>query len=384
MQFQIRPELANPPPGLRIAAFKIVSNQIVEHPFPPSVDRVTGLVKVKTLSFSAYVLMQAQIIAGTEARPSLPVVSSNSPVSVNVTAYSREDEDGHKYVFANPNSPMFLGLVLGGSTLLLLCASAYAIRRYMKQYESNTRKAGIFVDETSHRMQESHEPSSEDLLFLGTDLVTTDGSTVSPPSSRTGPDDIERIQMLGDGLEEVEPAEADGSELTHAAAQKVREILGSVGKIGSGTKLPRALLPSEVKSSVMRMGVNDAGELEMTADLVVLETNEMKEEDFEEAEPMMHQARSDKEGIHPPGLASGWRSKWASHSDEAAEDPMSQEQEIGQSHVDLTMRIDCEQDEFEPEIISQVSGHEIAFSHENYEEIEPECVISSDQTQDQL
>ena len=63
---------------------------------------------------------------------------------------------------------------------------------------------------------------------------------------------------------------------------------------------------------------------------------------------------------------------------------MSQEQEIGQSHVDLTMRIDCEQDEFEPEIISQVSGHEIAFSHENYEEIEPECVITSDQTQDQL
>merc|ERR1711966_482386 len=129
MQFQIRPELANPPPGLRIAAFKIVSNQIVEHPFPPSVDRVTGLVKVKTLSFSAYVLMQVQIIAGTEARPSLPVVSSNSPVSVNVTAYAREDEDGHKYLFANPNSPMFLGLVLGGSTLLLLCASAYAIRR---------------------------------------------------------------------------------------------------------------------------------------------------------------------------------------------------------------------------------------------------------------
>jgi len=295
LNFQIDPDVASPPDGFRIAAFKIVNGVPVEHPFTPVVNRVTGQVSVKTLSFSAYVLMQVPVVIEQTPRPALPVIPIDPPSSVTDEFLSRDDaQDGSDNQFANPRSPLFLAVV-GLSVLALICASFFAYGKYVKLYRATSSKTSLLLGEHSYRMQEENEPMAEDVLVLGTDLITTDGTEISPPSPRIEGGDVERIFSIADGMDEKEPPVPSRLALPGVAAMNLQNMLGSVGLIGTGARVTRGAtarpMPSEVQSTLV-MGED---KIEMTADLVVLDhRGEMDgaSQDMEESEPIMEEAEA--------------------------------------------------------------------------------------------
>jgi len=295
LNFQIDPDVASPPDGFRIAAFKIVNGVPVEHPFTPVVNRVTGQVSVKTLSFSAYVLMQVPVVIEQTPTPALPVIPIDPPSSVTDEFLSRDDaQDGSDNQFANPRSPLFLAVV-GLSVLALICASFFAYGKYVKLYRATSSKTSLLLGEHSYRMQEENEPMAEDVLVLGTDLITTDGTEISPPSPRIEGGDVERIFSIADGMDEKEPPVPSRLALPGVAAMNLQNMLGSVGLIGTGARVTRGAtarpMPSEVQSTLV-MGED---KIEMTADLVVLDhRGEMDgaSQDMEESEPIMEEAEA--------------------------------------------------------------------------------------------
>lgn len=142
-------------------------------------------------------------------------------------------------------------------------------------------------------MHDELEPRAEDTMVVGNDLVTIDGEDVSPPSSRIGRGDVERILAIGDGMNESEPQAQSSLRFPGMAAMNLQNMLGSVGLIGTGAKVSRAVrpIPEEVQSTV-RFSGRHQDEFEMSADLVVLDTMDAIEDDaMEEAEPVMQEAQ---------------------------------------------------------------------------------------------
>ena len=296
MSFQISLDLVDPPDGFRIAAFKIVDGIPTTHPFPPVVNRTSGQVLVKTLSFSAYVLMQIPVPIEETPKQSLPVIQIDPPgPTTNEFASSDSAKDRADNGFGNPRSPVFLGVV-GLSILVLLGASFFAYTTYVKLYQATKSKAGMKLDENSYRMQEENEPMAGDTLVLGTELISADGTEVSPPSPRIGGGDMQRIFSNGDDMSEAEPpAPSRLSLLSGFAAMNLQNMLGSVGLIGSGARVTLDAtarpMPCEVQSTVLK---NKEGEnhIEMTADLVLVDMMDAVEEDMEEDEPIMEEAEA--------------------------------------------------------------------------------------------
>ena len=288
LSFRINPELAIPPVGFRIAVFKIVGGVPIEHRFRPEVDEESGLVSVKTLSFSAYVVMQVPEEKAAIVKTARPVISI-APTVPSDAVYRPEDKSiASVSGMDNPKGPLFIGVVCA-CVLLLVCASIYAYKKFNKVYRLPVKK-GVLLLEDSYRMQEEMEPAAEDIFAVGTDLVTTDGDDISPPSSRLDQGDIERILSLGEEFQEIEPpAQGRLPPPPGMAAYGLKDVFGSVGLIGTGKRLTRAARPSatEVQSTVHLSSLHGAP-IEMTADLVLLDTMDALDDGaLEEEEPNM-------------------------------------------------------------------------------------------------
>jgi len=294
MSFQISPELANPPPGFMIAAFKIVNGIPIQHPFVPVVNTTSGLVQVKTLGFSAYVLMMMPTPIVITPVPGLPVIDLEPDTEAGDDSAPPEAEQKANPPLSNPRSPLFV-TVVSASALVFCGLLIYAYGWYLKLSRSVLKKERL-LDGDSYRMHEEHEPEAESMRVLATDLVAADGEDMTPPSSRIGRSDVERILSLGDGMDEHEPPAQNQDDVPGTAGISLLNIFGSVGLIGTGARVPRDVrpVPSEVQSTVFHAGTRPE-QVEMTADLVVIDQMGA-EEDMEEAEPVMEEAEPMKQG----------------------------------------------------------------------------------------
>jgi hypothetical protein len=288
LSFQISPERANPPAGSMIAVFKIVNGVPQQHPFAPVINATTGVVQVKTLGFSAYVLLMMPTPFVKTPAPDRPIIDITPTSEVAYVYASPEKERNAESPLQNP---VFVAVVVV-SALVFCGLSTYAYGWYLKQSRTILTKE-LLLDGDSYRMQEELEPAA--------DLVAADGEEVTPPSSRIGRGDVERILSLGDGMDENEPPIQSQAGLLGSAALSLSNIFGSIGVIGTGARVPRAVrpVPSEVQSTVLH-GTRHAGQVEMTADLVVIDQMERTtpgvDEDMEEEEPTMEEAEPIKPG----------------------------------------------------------------------------------------
>ena len=287
LSFQISPELANPPDGFMISVFKIVNGLPQQHPFAPVINKTSGLVLVKTLGFSAYVLIMLPMPVVESPAPGRPVIDITPTSEVAYESALPGQEQNAKSPLENPRSPVFVAVVV--VSVLVFCGlSTYAYGWYLKLSRTILTKE-LLLDGDSYRMQEELEPVA--------DLVAADGEEVTPPSSRIGRGDVERILSLGDGMDENEPPIQSQAGLLGSAGLSLTNIFGSVGVIGTGRRVAREVrpVPSEVQSTVLLAGTRHAGQVEMTADLVVIDQVGVNE-DMEEEEPTMEEAQPIKPG----------------------------------------------------------------------------------------
>lgn len=296
MSFQISPELANPPAGFMIAAFKIVDGIPRQHPFAPVVNATSGLVQVKTLGFSAYVLLMMPTPIVKTPVPSLPVIDIEPSIEAGDESAPPDEEQKAVSPLSNPRSPLFVTVVTA-SAVVFCGLLIYAYGWYLNLSRSILKKERL-LDGDSYRMHEEHEPEAESVRVVGTDLVAADGEDITPPSSRLGLADVERILSLGDGMNEYEPPAQNEDKMPGTAGINLQNILGSVGLIGTGARVPREVcpVPSEVQSTVFLAGTRSE-QVEMTADLVLIDQmGEEDDVDMEEAEPVMEEAEPVKPG----------------------------------------------------------------------------------------
>ena len=149
--------------------------------------------------------------------------------------------------------------------------------------------------------------------------------------------------------------------------------------IGTGTKLPRPPAAFEVQSTI-RTGDGGTGGLEMTADLVVLDTLDAQEEDLEEDEPLMQEAEVQrlmsedwpKDLYHAQEFEQFSSSAPESQSPSTPEKspleaPLAHMQQPGDS-VNLLMPTSENHNESEP------SAHQIDLNVADQEENEPEAI----------
>jgi len=266
----------------------------IQHPFVPVINTTSGLVQVKTLGFSAYVLMMMPAPIVITPVPGLPVIDLEPDTEAGDDSAPPQAEQKANPPLSNPRSPLFV-TVVSASALVFCGLLIYAYGWYLKLSRSVLKKERL-LDGDSYRMHEEHEPEAESMRVLATDLVAADGEDMTPPSSRIGRSDVERILSLGDGMDEHEPPAQNQDDVPGTAGISLLNIFGSVGLIGTGARVPRDVrpVPSEVQSTVFHAGTRPE-QVEMTADLVVIDQMGA-EEDMEEAEPVMEEAEPMKQG----------------------------------------------------------------------------------------